>query len=113
MFMKNNTRGEYFYKLFFFKRNTISQYRQKRIYSIKNNIMPYSANENLPDSVRHVLPKHAQDIYREAFNNAWHHYADPAKRRPGTTQEQTAHAVAWTAVETKYKKNTDGVWVEK
>ncbi len=75
--------------------------------------MPYSANEDLPESVRHVLPKHAQDIYREAFNNAWKYYSDPKKRKLGHTQEQTSHAVAWHAVETKYEKNEEGVWVEK
>ncbi|MGD0433406.1 MAG: ChaB family protein, partial [Acetobacteraceae bacterium] len=31
--------------------------------------MPYRMNEDLPPSVRDHLPPHAQDIYREAFNN--------------------------------------------
>ena len=37
--------------------------------------MPYASNEDLPPSVRNHLPDHAQDIYREAFNSAWQHYA--------------------------------------
>ena len=32
--------------------------------------MPYSSNRELPDSVRHVLPGHAQTIYQKAFNSA-------------------------------------------
>jgi cation transport regulator len=28
----------------------------------------YKTNSDLPDSVTDNLPKHAQDIYREAFN---------------------------------------------
>src|SRR5690606_29223065 len=34
-------------------------------------VMPYDRASDLPDSVRNVLPAHAQDIYKEAFNSAW------------------------------------------
>jgi cation transport regulator len=30
--------------------------------------MPYDSNADLPDNLQHILPEHAQDIYREAFN---------------------------------------------
>lgn len=33
--------------------------------------MPYSSNTDLPPNVKDHLPKHAQDIYKEAFNHAW------------------------------------------
>ena len=33
--------------------------------------MPYSKVTDLPDSVKNVLPILAQEIYKEAFNNAW------------------------------------------
>ncbi len=62
--------------------------------------MPYTANEDLPPSVRGHLPAHAQDIYREAFNHAWERYGD----------EPTAHRVAWAAVKRLYVKRPDG-WV--
>lgn len=39
--------------------------------------MPYSTIFELPPSVRSNLPEHAQEIYKEAFNNAWVQYADP------------------------------------
>ena len=32
--------------------------------------MPYQQIEELPDSVRNYLPKHAQEIFLAAFNNA-------------------------------------------
>lgn len=31
--------------------------------------MPYKTKSDLPESVKHVLPSHAQDIYKEAFNS--------------------------------------------
>lgn len=66
--------------------------------------MPYRSNDDLPDSVKDNLSAHAQDIYREAFNHAWDEYSNPAKRRKGNTQEETAHRVAWAAVKEKYEK---------
>jgi cation transport regulator len=62
--------------------------------------MPYATNEELPPSVRHHLPPHAQDIYRAAFNSAWQGYGekDPAHR------EEIAHRVAWAAVKKRYRK---------
>lgn len=38
--------------------------------------MPYKTKSDLPESVKHVLPSHAQDIYKEAFNSAWDQYKD-------------------------------------
>jgi len=38
--------------------------------------MPYDSNANLPDNLQHILPEHAQDIYREAFN----HLRRPSRR---------------------------------
>jgi cation transport regulator len=68
--------------------------------------MPYDKNSELPDNVR-VLPAHAQDIYREAFNNAYEQHKDEPDREP------RSHAIAWSAVERKYHKNDQGEWVEK
>jgi cation transport regulator len=69
----------------------------------RGGIMPYDKLTDLPDSVRNNLPKHAQEIYKEAFNSAEEHYGE----------ESRAHRVAWSAVENKYEKNEDGNWVEK
>ena len=64
--------------------------------------MPYASNEELPDSVQNVLPPHAQDIFREAFNNAWGEYGG---------EESRAFRVAWAAVKREYRKDPSGRWV--
>lgn len=75
--------------------------------------MPYNSNDELPEQVRDNVPKHAQDIYREAFNSAWEQYSDPDKRRGDADREETAHKVAWAAVKKDYQKGDDGKWHRK
>lgn len=75
--------------------------------------MPYSRKSDLPASVKNVLPEHAQDIYKEAFNNAYDQYDKPEERRGNADREETAHRVAWGAVKQKYKKGDDDKWHEK
>jgi cation transport regulator len=62
--------------------------------------LPYTSNDDLPASLRRNLPGHAQDIFREAFNNAWRTYGarEPYRR------EEIAHRVAWAAVKKSYRK---------
>ena len=68
--------------------------------------MPYQTNADLPDPVRHHLPPHAQDIYREAFNHAFAaHTGDPR-------QEEAAHRIAWSAVKRSYVKVGDS-WIAR
>ncbi len=74
--------------------------------------MPYSNKSELPDAVKNNLPKHALDIYMEAFNSAWEEYADTADRRGDDTREEVAHKVAWSAVKKKYVKKKNK-WVLK
>jgi cation transport regulator len=69
--------------------------------------MPYTKTSELPDSVKNVLPAHAQEIYKEAFNHAWDEYKDPGKRATKESREETAHKVAWAAVKKKYVKSGD------
>lgn len=76
--------------------------------------MPYKAITDLPDSVKGVLPKHAQEIYKEAYNSAWAEYKDAKDRRGDASREETAHRVAWSAVKEKYEKDeSSGKWHEK
>ncbi|HET7664278.1 MAG TPA: putative cation transport regulator ChaB [Rhodanobacteraceae bacterium] len=75
--------------------------------------MPYHHIGDLPDSVRDHVPKHAQEIYKEAFNSAWDDYRDPDKRRGKESREEAAHKVAWAAVKQKYAKGDDGDWHAK
>lgn len=74
--------------------------------------MPYDTRSDLPDSVKDNLPKHAQEIYKEAYNNAWEHYKDPEERRDEASREETSHRVAWSAVKEEYEKR-DEAWVKK
>ncbi|HEO98125.1 MAG: ChaB family protein [Campylobacterales bacterium] len=74
--------------------------------------MPYDTLDALPDSVKTNLPKHAQEIYKEAFNSAWNEYADPQKRHGDASREETAHKVAWAAVKHSYEKR-EGKWIRK
>lgn len=75
--------------------------------------MPYQSTNELPKGVKNNLPKHAQDIYKEAYNSAWDEYKDPKDRRGDADREETAHKVAWSAVKEKYKKSNDDHWEKK
>lgn len=65
--------------------------------------MPYESLKELPDSVQDHLPKHAQEIFRAAFNNAIQEYGE----------EERAFRVAWAAVKRDYEKGEDGDWHKK
>lgn len=76
--------------------------------------MPYNSLSELPESVKDNLPKHAQEIYRAAFNSAYDQYKSPADRKGEASREETAHKVAWAAVKEKYKKDGNAEkWKEK
>lgn len=64
--------------------------------------MPYQTNADLPENLQRLLPPHAQDIYRAAFNSAYFaHAADPR-------QEEEAHRIAWAAVKRRYERTPQG-----
>lgn len=77
--------------------------------------MPYNTREELPESVLSALQDvpHAQDIYKEAYNSAYEQYANPEDREGDASREETAHAVAWSAVKQKYEKGEDNKWHPK
>ena len=67
--------------------------------------MPYEKLSELPGSVQEHLPKHAQEIYRAAFNSAWEQYDH---------EEERAHRIAWAAVKNEYVKDeVTGRWKKK
>ncbi len=72
--------------------------------------MPYRSISDLPDAVRDHTPRHAQEIYKEAYNSAWEQYRDPEDRRGDASREEVSHRVAWAAVKEKYEKGEDGDW---
>jgi cation transport regulator len=67
--------------------------------------MPYASNAELPASLRKRLPRHAQDIYRAAFNDAYTTY--------GSAREAIAHRIAWAAVKRRYVQRSAGIWVAR
>ena len=75
--------------------------------------MPYSSISDLPENVTNVLPKHAQEIFKEAFNSAYDQYDTPEERRGDESQENTARKVAWSAVKKSYEKGEDDKWHPK
>lgn len=68
--------------------------------------MPYANNIELPPSIRHSLPNHAQDIYRAAFNHAFTAHASDPRRG------EAARRIAWAAVKRSHVKISNR-WVEK
>lgn len=77
--------------------------------------MPYAKINDLPSNLQKILPKHAQEIYKEAFNNALDEYKNPSKKRNKKEDADViANKVAWAAVKKKYKKGkqTDK-WITK
>ncbi len=69
-------------------------------------VLPYQTNDDLPENLQRLLPPHAQDIYRAAFNHAFSaHEGDPR-------QEEAAHRIAWAAVKRVYVKTPQG-WLPR
>ena len=63
----------------------------------------YKTKDDLPKGVKDNLPKHAQDIYKEAYNAALDEHGSEAN------SEQIAHKIAWSAVKKSYEK-VEGEW---
>lgn len=75
--------------------------------------MPYKFNKDLPEFIQNHLPEQAQDIFREAYNNALEYYQDPKRRRTKESLEEVAHKVAWSAVKKKFvQKNQKWVSIK-
>ncbi|MGL6160904.1 ChaB family protein [Microbulbifer sp.] len=69
--------------------------------------MPYRSVNELPKNVKNPLPKHAQEIYKEAFNSAEKQHKDKSDT------EERAAKIAWNAVKEKYEKGDDDKWHKK
>ncbi|WP_457798569.1 ChaB family protein [Methylocystis sp. S23] len=64
--------------------------------------MPYETNAELPENLQRLLPPHAQDIYRAAFNHAFADHAGDPRR------EEAARRIAWAAVKKSYIRTEQG-----
>src|SRR5690606_37107299 len=69
--------------------------------------MPYERLGDLPESVRDNVPRHAQEIYLEAFNSAWDQYADPDELPDDASREETAHRVARAAAKQSHETGAE------
>ena len=78
-------------------------WRSRKASRKEDRAVPYEELDDLPNSVKRNLPKHAREIYLKAYNSAEEQYDEEDRR----------HRVAWAAVEQKYEKNEEGEWVEK
>lgn len=72
--------------------------------------MPFKSINELPDNLKAILPTHAQEIYKEAFNSAYDEYKKSDHRRGDNDREGVSHRVAWSAVKHKYQKGPDDIW---
>ena len=50
--------------------------------------MPYEELDDLPDSVKRNLPKHAREIYRAAYNSAEEQYGEEERGRAEVREER-------------------------
>ena len=69
--------------------------------------MVYKQRSDLPEGITNNLPKHAQDIYIEAFNSAHQQHEEE------DDVESASHRIAWSAVKQVYEKNDNGNWHKK
>lgn len=69
----------------------------------------YESVEDLPDTVRDVLPIEAQEIYLEAFNESYEAYDE--EKTSEMNQEAVANRDAWSAVKLDYTRDDEtGKW---
>ncbi len=48
------------------------------------------------------LPKHAEEVYRKAYDDAVKQYEKPGNRRRRVCLDEAAHKIAWAAIMREY-----------
>lgn len=74
--------------------------------------MKYETKENLPDTLRSVMPEEAQEIYLDAYKKAWDDYEEyegGEMEREGVAHRKGMHAVG----EEYVRDRKAGVWYKK
>ena len=70
--------------------------------------MRYTNKSELPPTIRDVLPERAQELYLEAYNQAWDEYDEG---QGYLTRDGMAHQRGWTAVQHEYVQDQGtGLW---
>ena len=73
---------------------------------------PYEGIEDLPDTIRDVLPVEAQHVYLETYQTSWGTYQEGQGGEMG--QEAVAHRDGWNAVKRDFVKNENtGRWYKE
>lgn len=74
--------------------------------------MPYDSTAQLPKGVQQNLSQAAQEIYRDAYNEAWEssRYAQD-RFDTDDSRQVTANRVAWEAVKSRCERDMFGRWV--
>jgi cation transport regulator len=67
--------------------------------------MTYESTEELPDTIRDVLPERAQEIYVEAYNETWEAYDERWSSELG--REGVANREAWANVKQEFVQDDD------
>jgi cation transport regulator len=88
--------------------NTVRGYRDAWRRDRRELSMPYSSIEDLPEALRLRLPRHAQEIFCAAFNNAWKSHLDSDLMQ----REVIAYRIAWAAVKKRYRRG-GATWIAK
>jgi cation transport regulator len=70
--------------------------------------MPYGSIDELPESIRSILPVEAQKIYRAVYNDA-----DSGSCKDREDKEACCAAIAWSAVKKSFEKGEGGQWRRK
>ncbi len=66
-------------------------------------------SSDLPDSVKNVLPAHAQDIFKATFNSAWDEYGHDEQRSLPLPGARSRRAITKTTRPRKWEKGASTI----
>ncbi|MGH8590569.1 MAG: ChaB family protein [Gammaproteobacteria bacterium] len=72
--------------------------------------MSYEELPDLPEDLRHELPRRAQEIYQAAYNRVYETSMASGKDHDTQSIAETAHKAALFAVEMEYQRDEQSRW---
>ncbi|MGH8478536.1 MAG: ChaB family protein [Gammaproteobacteria bacterium] len=72
--------------------------------------MGYKVLPDLPEDLRHELPRRAQEIYQAAYNRVHETSMASGNDHDAQSIAETAHKAALLAVEMEYQKDEENRW---
>jgi cation transport regulator len=71
--------------------------------------MKYETKEDLPKTIREVLPEEAQEVYLKAYGASWDSYSSPVHST--LDRDAIAHRDAWDALMRQFEQDSlTGEW---